>query len=277
MPDAGLASPRLRVVIADDEPLARDCLRLALREQRDVDILAECADGPETIAAIREHAPDIVFLDVQMPAMDGFEVIANVGAEEFPTVVFVTAYDAHAIRAFEVHALDYVLKPFDDARLLAALERARARVDERRHGELGRRLAQLVRELPDERAPDERHHQVAEGGNQRAPLLRRFAIREGDRVRFVAAKDVEWIEADGNYVVLHANDQRHRVRGVLGRLVEQLDPRVFMRVHRSAIVNLEAIREVQPWFGGDYIAILRSGAKVRVSRVHAARLLRPIG
>jgi len=277
VPDAGVAPQRLRVVIADDEPLARDCMRLALREQRDVEILAECADGPETIAAIREHAPDIVFLDVQMPAMDGFEVIANVGADDFPAVVFVTAYDAHAIRAFEVHALDYVLKPFDDARLLAALERARARVHERRHGELGRRLAQLVRELPDEFASDgTRDQPPGERGSVRAPLLRRFAIRDGDRVRFVAAKEIEWIEADGNYVVLHAGDQRHRVRGVLGRLIEQLDPRLFMRVHRSAIVNVEAIREVQPWFGGDYIAILRSGAKVRVSRTRAAELLRPI-
>jgi two-component system LytT family response regulator len=276
VPDARTGAQRLRVVIADDEPLARDCMRLALREQRDVEILAECADGPQTIAAIREHAPDIVFLDVQMPAMDGFEVIASVGAEEFPAVVFVTAYDAHAIRAFEVHALDYVLKPFDDARILAALERARTRVNERRHGELGRRLAQLVRELPDEFTSAGTPAQ-ATSESARAPLLRRFAIRDGDRVRFVAARDVEWIEADGNYVVLHANEQQHRVRGVLGRLVKQLDPRVFMRVHRSAIVNLEAIREVQPWFGGDYIAILRSGAKVRVSRMHAAQLLRPIG
>jgi two-component system LytT family response regulator len=251
-------------------------MRLALREQHDVEILAECADGPETVAAIREHAPDIVFLDVQMPAMDGFEVIANIGAEDFPAVVFVTAYDAHAIRAFEVHALDYVLKPFDDARLVAALERARARVLERRRGELGRRLAQLVRELPDEFAPEGTGGQPPESGNVRASLLRRFAIRDGDRVRFVAARDVEWIEADGNYVVLHAGAQRHRARGVLGRLIEQLDPRIFMRVHRSAIVNVETIREVQPWFGGDYIAVLRSGAKVRVSRMRAAQLLRPI-
>jgi two-component system LytT family response regulator len=276
----------------DDEPLARDCMRLALGKAAGVSIVAECRDGGEAVAAIREHAPDLVFLDVQMPGVDGFGVVERVGADAMPAVVFVTAYDAHAVRAFEVHALDYVLKPFADARILAALERARQAARERRHGELGRRLAELVRgwavgEAPAAGAPapapaeeeDVTREQLEAQAARRATrgeYIARFAVREDGRVRFVPAADVDWIEADGNYLVLHVGDSRHRVRAALRHVIEELDPRRFARIHRSAIVNVERIREVQPWFGGDYIAILRTGAKLRVSRLRAAQLLRPL-
>jgi two-component system LytT family response regulator len=289
----------LRVVIVDDEPLARDCMRLALRGAPDVRVVAECKDGPSAVEAIRAHAPDLVFLDVQMPGLDGFGVIERVGPEAMPPVVFVTAYDAHAIRAFEVHALDYVLKPFGDQRLVAALDRARSAIRERRHGELGRRLAEVVRgwyQLSPSGAPP--LAAASEGGAGSAPsddddaaagsldaqrdrratrssYLTRFAVREDGRVRFVAAADVDWIEADGNYIVLHVGEARHRVRASLRRVAEELDPKLFARIHRSAVVNIDRIREVQPWFGGDYIAILRGGAKLRVSRLRAAQLLRP--
>jgi two-component system LytT family response regulator len=288
----------VRVVIVDDEPLARDCMRLALHTSPDVAIVAECGDGAAAVEAIRRHSPDIVFLDVQMPGLDGFAVLERLETAAMPVVVFVTAYDAHAIRAFEVNALDYVLKPFPDERLLAALDRARSAVLERRHGELGRRLAAFVRDWQSggyaERTPDadeipapvtaspaaealgDRRRAGAESPRGEATsYIGRFAVRADGRVRFVAAGDIDWIEADGNYMVLHVGDARHRLRASLAALTEGLDPKRFVRIHRSVIVNVDRIREVQPWFGGDYIAILRTGAKLKVSRLRAAQLLRP--
>jgi two-component system, LytTR family, response regulator len=288
------ATAAVRVLVVDDEPLARDCMRLALRATPDVQIVGECGDGESAVHAIRKYAPDIVFLDVQMPGLDGFAVLEQIEAAAMPVVVFVTAFDAHAIRAFEVHALDYVLKPFPDERLLAALERAQTAVQERRNGELGRRLAEFVQAWQagsfvkpptppaglspvDGNASSEDEQELAEppraGGA--ASYIGRFAVRSDGRVRFVPAAEVDWIEADGNYMVLHVGDAQHRLRASLAGLTEGLDPKVFVRIHRSVIVNVERIREVQPWFGGDYVAILKTGAKLRVSRLRAPQLLRP--
>ena len=291
----------IRVVIVDDEPLARDCMRLALRGVPGVTIVAECVDGASAVDVIRSHAPDVVLLDVQMPGLDGFAVLEQIEPDAMPVVVFVTAFDSHAIRAFEVHALDYVLKPFPDERLVAAVDRARAAIEERRHGELGRRLAEFVqgwqagtlstaragktpsmasaaesaRSMERLDAPPEAESEVTEPARPAASYIGRFAIRSDGRVRFVAAGDVDWIEADGNYMVLHVGEAQHRLRASLAGLTEGLDPKQFVRIHRSVIVNVERIREVQPWFGGDYIAILRTGAKLRVSRLRAPQLLRP--
>ena len=287
----------LRVLIVDDEPLARDCMRLALRDAAGVSIVAECGDGASAVDAIRRHSPDVVFLDVQMPGVDGFGVLERIDSATMPVVVFVTAFDSHAIRAFEVNALDYVLKPFPDERLLAALDRARTTIHERRHGDLGRRLAAFVQdwqasamgrganagvasaassagsENTDFGADDDRA--VADARAATGSYIGRFAVRADGRVRFVAVADVDWIEADGNYMVLHVGETRHRLRASLGSLTDGLDPKRFVRIHRSVIVNIERIREVQPWFGGDYIAILHTGAKLRVSRLRAPQLLRP--
>ena len=262
----GTLGPPLRVLIADDEPLARDCVRIALRDEPGVEVVGECRDGGEAIAAIRKLRPDVVFLDVQMPGVDGFAVVERVGAEEMPAVVFVTAYDTHAIRAFEVHALDYVLKPFENARVTAALGRAREHVRTRRDGELGRRLTELLR--------DHGAGEPTVGALERS-YVRRFTVRDHDRIRFVAAEDVDWIEADDNYVVLHVGERRHRLRMTLQALAAELDPKRFFQIHRSAVVNLDRVREIQPWFGGDYIAILHSGKQLRVSRTRAPLLLRP--
>jgi two-component system LytT family response regulator len=255
----------LRVLVVDDEPLARDCVRLALAGVPGVAVVGECADGPAAVDAIRALRPDVVFLDVQTPGLDGFGVVDAVGAEHMPPVVFVTAYDTHAIRAFEVHALDYVLKPFENERLLAALDRARAARRAQRDGALGRRLARLLRELE--------LRGTGAAPPHRAPA-RRFAVRDDGRIRFVAAYEVDWIEADGNYAVLHVGAQRHRVRFTLQALARELDPSTFFQIHRSTIVNLDRVKEVQPWFGGDYIAILTTGEKLRVSRTRAPLLLR---
>jgi len=288
------------VLIVDDEPLARDCMRLALHGLPGVTIVAECGDGASAVEAICRLGPDVVLLDVQMPGLDGFAVLEQLDVATMPVVVFVTAFDSHAIRAFEVHALDYVLKPFPDDRLVAALDRARATIQERRNGELGRRLAEFVQRwqagalvaAPDslgaESSPasggsidrldasSDPEHDVSEPRPPgAASYIGRFAVRSDGRVRFVAAADVDWIEADGNYMVLHVGETSHRLRASLARLTEGLDPKRFVRIHRSVIVNVERIREVQPWFGGDYIAILRTGAKLRVSRLRAPQLLRP--
>ena len=300
---AAPAAGTVRVLIVDDEPLARDCMRLALRGVPDVSIVAECGDGETAVEGIRRHTPDIVLLDVQMPGLDGFAVLDRIEPALMPVVVFVTAFDSHAIRAFEVHALDYVLKPFPDERLVAAVDRARATVQERRNGELGRRLAAFVHQwqagliggagmpvaspaMPNGSAAlagtaervapvPETEPDLAEPPRAASSYIARFAVRSDGRVRFVAASDVDWIEADGNYMVLHVGEAQHRLRASLAGLTEGLDPKRFVRIHRSVIVNVERIREVQPWFGGDYIAILRTGAKLRVSRLRAPQLLRP--
>jgi two-component system LytT family response regulator len=257
----------VRVLIADDEPLARDCVRLALRGATGIELLDDCRDGAEAIEAIRRGRPDVVFLDVQMPGIDGFDVIERVGVDRMPAVVFVTAYDTHAIRAFEVHALDYVLKPFENTRLLAALDRAREQLRSRHDGELARGLAALLagRSQPGAAVPPAEPRHVD-----------RFTVKHDDRISFVNASDVDWIEAEGNYAVLHAAGAAHRIRLTLQAIERQLDPRQFARIHRSTIVNLARVREIQPWFGGDYIAILNGGRKLRVSRTRAGPLLQPM-
>lgn len=280
-PDECTVTDTLTVIIVDDEPLARASMRLVLDTAPDVTVCVECGDGIEAVEAIRESKPDIVFLDVQMPGLDGFGVIDEIGADAMPTVVFVTAYDAHAIRAFEVHALDYVLKPFGDERLLAALDRARSVVHDRHLGELGRRLTAVVgewRRRPEAASDaDSARPPYTAGvtGAARPAYIRRFTVRGNGRARFVPVEEVDWIGADGNYMILHVGAVRHRVRGALRDVIGELAPRRFARIHRSTIVNIDRIAEMQPWFGGDYVAILRTGAKLKVSRLHAAELLRP--
>ena len=258
----------LRVVIVDDEPLARDCVRDALGRDPSVAIVAECADGPEAIEAIRLLAPDLVFLDVQLPGMDGFEVVERIGVDAMPPVVFVTGFDTHAIRAFRVHAVDFVLKPFDDERFLDALEHARGQIHLRREGLLGRRLSSLLADL---RAPAPAAGTGAEQGGR----ARRFTVRQDQRIYFVGVDEVDWFEGDGNYVALHVREHTYRIRASLRALQQDLEPGRFARIHRSTIVNLSRIKEVQPWFGGDYVAILHSGQQLRISRTYAAAVLKP--
>ena len=271
----------VRVLIVDDEPFARSAMRRALGNADGVEVVDECVDGSAAVDAIRRQAPDVVFMDIEMPGLDGFDVLDRIDATTMPVVVFVTARDSHAVRAFEVRALDYVLKPFAEERLIAALDRARALIQERRNGELGRRLASFVRDWqsgPREhiaRLTSDHETTVVDIPHASSGFIRRFAVRSDGRVRFVPATDVDWIEADGNYMVLHAGDMQHRFRASLTALMGELDPKQFARIHRSVIVNVGRIREVQPWFGGDYIALLHTGAKLRVSRLRAPSLLRP--
>jgi len=259
---------KLRVLVVDDEPLARDCIRIALRSHTDVEIVGECGSGEEAIAAIVDLTPDLVFLDVQMPDLDGFDVIEQLGTERMPPVIFVTAFDTHALQAFRVHALDYVLKPFDDARVEEALEHAREHLTTRREGELGRRLAALL--------GDRTTNPIATARpTSSGSYVTRFGVRDDDRTRFIPASSVDWFEADNNYVVLHVSGANHRLRSAISVLARSLDPRQFAQIHRSTIVNLDRIKEVQPWFGGDYVAILHDGRQLRVSRTFAPKVLRP--
>lgn len=248
---------KLRALIVDDERLARLKLRRFLDEEPDVEVVGECASGAEAVERIRADRPDLVFLDVQMPGLDGFAVWREArpreaGRERGCRVVFVTAHDEHAVRAFEVEALDYLLKPFDRARFQQTLDRVRR---ERRET-LDAKIASLLERIE---RPAER--------------LDRLVVRSGGRLRFVKLHEVDWIEAEDNYVRLHAGRESHLVRDTLRRLEPRLDPRLFLRIHRSAIVNVEAIAEIRSLFHGDYDVLLRDGTALPVGRTWRDRLL----
>ena len=251
---------KTRVIIADDEPLARERLRTLLAGEPWIEIVGECHDGPSAVEAIQTLAPDLVFLDVQMPGATGFDVIQAIGPDQMPCVIFVTAYDRYALKAFDVHALDYLLKPFDRGRFQQALARARQQLDRQSSGDLERRLLQLVQDL---RSP---HHR-----------LERFVVKSGGRVFFVRSDEIDWIEAAGNYVKLHVGSEAHLFRETMNTLESQLDPDLFFRVHRSHIVNIERVRELQPWFNGEYVVFLRDGTRLTLSRGYREKLQERIG
>ncbi|MGH8017380.1 MAG: LytR/AlgR family response regulator transcription factor [Opitutaceae bacterium] len=242
---------KLRVLIVDDEPLARERVRLLLAKEEDVEIVGECATGAEAIASARESKPGVMLLDIQMPEIDGFGVLRELGPE-LPVVIFVTAFDEHAVKAFEVHALDYLLKPFKPARLRQALDRARRQLAGPDGG--GTAVDRILALLSEQR------EQAAQS------WLTRISVRSGDRVRFVNVEDVDWIEASGNYVVVHAGKEKHTIRITLGALEARLSPKQFQRLSRSAVVNLDRIKEIQPLFHGEHVAILKDGTRIPMTR-----------
>jgi two-component system LytT family response regulator len=250
-----MAKP-IRALIVEDEPLARERLKMYLADEPDVEVVGECADGREAVSAIRSLDPDIVFLDIQLPELDGFGVVEEVGAERMPVVVFVTAYDQHAMRAFDVYALDYLLKPYKRERLRRAVERARAQISRGKGEALGERLISLLESV----RPGPRH-------------VERLLIRSPGRVYFVRVDEIAWVESEGNYVRIHAGKETHFLRDTLGGMEARLDPRKFVRIHRSVIVNVESIKELQPLFSGDYTVILHGGGRLTMSRGHKDRLL----
>ena len=251
---------KMRVLIADDEPLARERLRTLLGSEDWLEVIAECKNGTDAADSISRLQPDLVFLDVQMPGATGFEVIEAVGPARMPLVVFVTAFDRYALRAFDVHALDYLLKPFDRERFEQTLARARQQLDRRSSGDLERRLLELVQDL---KGPSHR--------------LERFVIKAGGRVFFVRADEIDWIEAAGNYVKLHVGTDAHLFRETMNAIEAQLDPDVFFRIHRSHIVNIERVKELQPWFNGEYVVFLRNGTRLTLSRGYREKLQERIG
>ena len=253
-------APRpIRTLIVDDEPMARASLRVLLGGDPEIEVVGECSSGVDAVAAIGAQDPELVFLDIQMPRMSGFEVLAAVGDNRRFAVVFVTAYDAYAIAAFDVQALDYVLKPFDDRRFHRAVERAKDRIRHARLDHIASELVHVVAGGPGERS-------------ERADPAERIAIRDGARTVFVALAEIDWIEAADYYVQLHVGARSYLHREPMRDLEARLDPRRFMRIHRSAIVALDRIAEMRPSAHGDHCVRLRDGTELRLSRTRRARL-----
>jgi two-component system LytT family response regulator len=245
----------IRAVIVDDEPLARRRIRSLLVEAEDVEVIAECANGKEAIQAIEESPPDLLFLDIQMPELDGFDVLQAIGVGHVPVVIFVTAYDQFALRAFEAHALDYLLKPFDDERFEAALQRARERIRQQQGGDLDRRLRAMLEEVRGGRA-----------------YLQRLVVPTGHRNVFIRTEEIDWIEAERNYIRLHVGGRAHLLRESLSRIESALDPATFCRIHRSTIVNIDRIQAVESLFGGAYLVVLQDGTKLTSGRGYRRNL-----
>ena len=244
---------KIRALIVDDEPLARELIVDMLAGDPEVEVIGECGDGLAAVAAVETNKPDLVFLDVQMPELDGFGVLEAI--ERPPVIVFVTAYDQYALRAFEVHALDYLLKPFDRERFDKALQRAKHQIERERAGTMNRELVALLTRLKSRPKP-----------------LERLVIKAGGRVFFLRVDEIDWIEAAANYVKLHAGGEAHLLRETINGLAAKLDPDKFLRVHRSIIVNLERVKEMQPWFHGDYVIIMQDGAQLTSSRNYREQL-----
>jgi two-component system, LytTR family, response regulator len=251
---------KIRTLVVDDEMLARERVLSLLQQETDVEVVGQCSDGGEAVAAIEEQTPDLVFLDVQMPGCDGFEVLKHVSPDRMPTVIFVTAYDEYALRAFEVHALDYLLKPFGKDRFQQTLRHAREALEGRRAGDLGRRLLAMVHDIKPE-----------------PQRVERLVVKSGGRVFFLRTDEIDWIEAAGNYVRLHLGQESHLFRETMNRMESRLDARRFARIHRSRIVNTERIKELQPWFNGDHVVILRDGTRLTLSRGYKEKLQQRLG
>jgi two-component system LytT family response regulator len=251
---------KIRTLIVDDEPLARERLASLLQGEADIELVGQCRDGEEAVTAIQDQTPDLVFLDVQMPQMTGFEVIEVVGTEQMPLVIFVTAYDQHALKAFQVRALDYLLKPFDRERFNESLGRARKQIERDETGDLGKRLLALVKDLRKDQ-----------------PRSDRLVVKSGGRLFFLRVDEIDWVEAAGNYVRLHVGTTSHLLRETMNAIEGRLDPEKFFRIHRSRIVNMERIQELQPWLNGEYAVLLRTGTRLTLSRGYREKLQERLG
>ena len=245
----------IRALIVDDEGPARKRLRTLLAREADVTLVRECVDGPSAVTSIRETRPDLVFLDIQMPEMNGFDVLREVGADAVPAVVFVTAYDRFALQAFDAHALDYLLKPFANDRFRNTLDRVRRLLAREEDHAFRHKLDALL------------HHAGS-------PAMQRIAVKTAERVIFLGPDDIDWIEGAGNYVRIHCAGTQHLVRDSLKAMSDRLGSQRFLRVHHSYIVNLDRIRELRPWNHGEYIVVLKDGTRIASSRSYSEALRR---
>jgi two-component system, LytTR family, response regulator len=246
---------RIRAIIVDDEPLAREGVRLHLESEPDIDVIGEAGNGEEAVSLIETVRPDLLFLDVQMPGLDGFGVLEALGAAHMPVTIFTTAYDQFAMRAFDAHAIDYVLKPYDPERFRKAIERARMHLAGRRRAQMDDRLDSLLDEL-----------------HTRNQFLERLVVRSGGRILILRVADVDWVEAASNYVRLHAGGKEYLLRETMTALEAKLDPADFVRIHRSTIVRVDRIRELEPLFQGDFVVILEDGTRLTSSRGYREKL-----
>lgn len=246
---------KYKVLIVDDEPLARRSIRKFLKAFPEFEIAAECGDGEAAVTAIRARRPELVFLDIQMPEMDGFQVIRAIGVENMPVTIFVTAYDRYALQAFDAQALDYLLKPFPEERFRTALLRAKRSLDRESDRPATAQLSQLLEQVA-------RQQDYAE----------RIPVPHKGRFVFLKVQDLDWIEAEGNYLQLHSNGASHLLRGNMNDMEKKLNPAKFMRIHRSTIVNLEKVKEVQPWFKGHHLVVMTNGQQLKLSRYQKEKL-----
>jgi two-component system, LytTR family, response regulator len=250
----------IRTLIVDDESLARERIRDMLASDPSIEIVDECSTGEEAICSIHQHSPDLVFLDVEMPGADGFSVLEALPADQMPAVIFVTAYDQYAVRAFDFYALDYLLKPFDRDRFDKALARAKAEIASVRGDALSERILKAIEDI-----------------KTKPVHLERLVIKLNGHVFFMKTDEIDWLEAEGNYVRLHSGKESYLLRDTISALESQLDPKKFIRVHRSAIVNVDRISELQPWFHGEYRILLREGVQLTLSRTYREKLHELLG
>jgi two-component system, LytTR family, response regulator len=251
----------IRVLVVDDEPLAREGVAFQLRNERDVEIVGECQDGSEAVRAIRTLKPDLVFLDLKMPKVDGFAVVEKIGADKMPLVIFLTAYDEHALEAFRLNALDYLLKPIDRVRFRQSVQRARERLAQNRTNEQGAQLDSLLAALANKtEAP--------------VDMPSRIAVKLGGQIQFLRPEEVVWVEAEGDYVSVHTPERSHLVRETMQAMEQRLDPHGFQRIHRSAIINLDKVEKLVASENGDYEVRLSSGLALKVGRNYREALFR---
>jgi two-component system LytT family response regulator len=246
---------KIRTLIVDDEPLGRERIRALLGDDTEIEVVGECSDGKQAISAVEKTCPDLLYLDVQMPEMDGFAVLEAIAGERMPVIIFVTAYDRYAVQAFEVHALDYLLKSFDRERFQSALRRAKEQIRRSRDGLWNERLTGLLEDL-----------------QARQNRLTRLVIRSAGRIFFLRVEEIDWLEAADNYVRIHVGRESHLIRETLQAVESRLDSSKFLRIHRSTVVNFDRVKEVQPLFHGDYIVKLRNGTELTLSRNYREKL-----
>jgi two-component system LytT family response regulator len=247
----------MKILIVDDEPLARERIREMLKKQTGIESIAEAENGGEAIKSVKKQQPDIVFLDIQMPGMDGFQVLETLGArvlKQIPAIIFVTAYDQHALRAFEFHALDYLLKPFDRERFAETFRRARTQIKNHTENDSNERILNLLEQM-----------------NSAPEYLEWLTVKKDERIRLFKTEDVQWIEAQGNYVLLKFAENSELLRETMDGIETQLNPRLFMRIHRSAIINVNFIKELQVWRRGEYRVVMRGGKAFTLSRGYRNR------
>jgi len=255
-----IENTRIRTCVIDDEPIACRKIQRLLKEDPEIEVIGVCRNGEEAREAIERLTPDLIFLDVQMPEMDGFEVLRSVRAEKMPHVIFVTAYDCYAIQAFEIHALDYLLKPFDKERLLLALKRGKLQIHRDRNSSKNDALRVLLEEM--------------KNGPR---YLERLVIKDSGALYFLKTDDIDWIEAQGKYELVHAGTKTHLIRQGMGKLELDLDPRKFVRIHKSTIVNVDRIERLQPLFHADFRVFLRNGTTLTISRRYREKIEELLG
>jgi two-component system LytT family response regulator len=266
---------KIRALIVDDESLAREALLVMLGGDPEIEVIAECRNGKEAVTAIREQSPDMVFLDIQMPEMDGFQVIEEVGAMQMPVTIFVTAYDKHALRAFEAHALDYLLKPFDHDRFNTALQRAKTFVRQQKLGEISESLFAVLQnlKLKTGESPTDADNIKPDKATHKEPIDR-VVIKSGGLIYFLKIEEIDWVEGAGDYLSLHSGNKTHLIRETMGNFHAKLDAQKFLRTHRSTIVNIDRIKDIRPLSKGEYVITLTSGRCLKSSRGYRHELQR---